>query len=69
VNNLAYGSYAPDAPKVFIGDGDFTRLWRSAQPYYVVAEEKPSKRLHALVAGACWRVVKESGGKLLIANW
>ena len=68
VNNLAYGSYAPDAPKVFIGDGDFERLWRSADSYYVVAEEKPSKRLHALVEGARWHVVKESGGKLLIAN-
>lgn len=68
VNNLAYGSYAPDAPKVFIKDGDFVRLWNSAEPYYVVAEEKPSRRLHGLVEGAAWHVVRESGGKLLISN-
>jgi 4-amino-4-deoxy-L-arabinose transferase-like glycosyltransferase len=68
VNNLAYGSYAPGAPKVFIGDGDFIRLWNSPGRYYVVAEEKPSKRLHGLVAGAPWDVIQESGGKLLVSN-
>jgi len=68
VNNLAYGSYAPDAPKMFIGDADFVRLWKSGECYYVVAEEKPSRRLHALVEGAVWHVVTESGGKLLITN-
>jgi hypothetical protein len=69
VNNLAYGSYAPYAPNVFIGDADFVRLWKSPQPYYLVAEEKPSRRLRALVAdGGTWHVVTESGGKLLISN-
>jgi hypothetical protein len=68
VNNLAYGSYAPNAPKVFIRDADFVRLWKSGELYYVAAEEKPSRRLHDLVSGATWHVVKESGGKLLISN-
>jgi 4-amino-4-deoxy-L-arabinose transferase-like glycosyltransferase len=68
VNNLAYGSYAPDAPKVFIGDTDFTKLWKSQDRYYVVAKEKPSHRLHGLVDGSVWHVVTESGGKLLISN-
>jgi hypothetical protein len=68
VNNLAYGSYAPNAPRVFIGDGDFVRLWKSPQPYYVVAEEKPSRRLHGLVDGSTWHVITKAGGKLLISN-
>jgi hypothetical protein len=68
VNNLEYGSYAPGAPKVFIGDADFTRLWRSRERYYVVAEKKPAQRLRALVDGATWNVVKEAGGKMLITN-
>jgi hypothetical protein len=68
LNNLEYGSYAPGAPKVFIGDADFVQLWKSPKRYYVVAEEKPSKRLHGLVNGAAWNVVAEAGGKLLIAN-
>ena len=30
VNNLEYGSYAPDAPQdVFIDDAEFQRLWKS----------------------------------------
>ena len=30
VNNLDYGSYAPDAPRMcFIDDADFQRLWSS----------------------------------------
>jgi 4-amino-4-deoxy-L-arabinose transferase-like glycosyltransferase len=68
VNNLAYGSYAPDAPHVFIGDTDFIRLWNSPQQYYVVAEEKPSKRLHTLVNGTTWHIVTTAGGKLLVSN-
>jgi hypothetical protein len=68
VNNLEYGSYAPGAPDVFIGDADFERLWKSPERYYVVAEEKPSRRLHALVPGATWDVITEAGGKLLISN-
>src|ERR1039458_9226994 len=39
VNNLDYGSYAPDAPKgVFIGDEDFRRLWSGPERYYLVVE-------------------------------
>jgi 4-amino-4-deoxy-L-arabinose transferase-like glycosyltransferase len=68
VNNLAYGSYAPDAPKVFISDDDFVRLWKSKELFYVVAEDKPSKRLRALVEGSKWHVITESGGKVLVSN-
>jgi hypothetical protein len=68
LNNLEYGSYAPNAPKVFIGDADFARFWKSPNRYYVVAEAKPAKRLRRLVEGTTWNVLAESGGKLLIAN-
>lgn len=68
VNNLEYGSYAPGAPKVFIGDAEFARRWQSPDRYYVVAEAKPSKRLHGLVSGAGWYTVRESGGKVLLTN-
>jgi 4-amino-4-deoxy-L-arabinose transferase-like glycosyltransferase len=68
VNNLEYGSYAPDAPKVFIGDSDFATLWKSGERYYLVAEVKPAERIHKLVDGPEWDVVAETGGKLLITN-
>jgi hypothetical protein len=68
VNNLEYGSYAPGAPKVFIGDADFQRLWSSGERYYLVAEAKPAQRLHKLVDRAEWDVVADSGGKVLVTN-
>ena len=33
--NLEYGSYAPDAPNVFIDDADCARLWRQPERYYL----------------------------------
>lgn len=68
VNNLEYGSYAPGAKNPFLKDEQFAERWRSPKRYYVVAELKPSQRLHALVAGSYWRTVAESGGKLLVTN-
>lgn len=68
VNNLEYGSYAPNAPKVFISDADFEKLWRSGERYYLVADGKPAERIHKLVEGAEWNAIAETGGKLLIKN-
>ncbi|MCU1259772.1 MAG: glycosyl transferase, family 39, partial [Bryobacterales bacterium] len=68
VNNLEYGSYAPGAPKVFIDDAGFARRWKSPERCYVVAEAKPAERLHGLVNGAGWNVMRASGGKLLVSN-
>jgi len=68
VNNLEYGSYAPDAPKdVFISDGDLQRLWPSADRYYLVAEGPRLPRLGALV-GNRLVTVKAAGGKFLLTN-
>ncbi len=36
--NFEYGSNAPGAPPVFIDNGDFQRLWRKPDRYYIVAE-------------------------------
>ncbi len=67
-NNLEYGSYAPGAKNPFLNDAQFRQKWESGERYYVVAEAKPSLRLHGLVPGATWRKVAESGGKLLLTN-
>lgn len=69
VNNLVYGSYAPDAPKgVFIDDQDFARLWREGARYYLVAEGPAVGRLKGLAGEGGLHVVKESGGKFLFTN-
>jgi 4-amino-4-deoxy-L-arabinose transferase-like glycosyltransferase len=67
VNNLEYGSYAPDAPKdVFLTDGDLPALWRSPQRYYLVAEGPQVPRLKKLVGSLV--TIRESGGKYLFSN-
>lgn len=69
VNNLEYGSNAPDAPKdVFINDSDFVRLWKSPSRYYVLVEKPSLPRFHNLVGQDALRTVAESGGKFLLSN-
>jgi hypothetical protein len=68
VNNLDYGSYAPDAPKnVFINNGDLVRLWRSPERYYLVAEGPRMPKLANLL-GNSLIPVKQAGGKYLVTN-
>jgi hypothetical protein len=69
VNNLVYGSYAPDAPQdVFIDDQQFQALWRTPERYYVVAEGPQVPRFERLVGKEALRVVAESGGKWVFTN-
>ncbi|MGC9973422.1 MAG: glycosyltransferase family 39 protein [Bryobacteraceae bacterium] len=68
VNNLEYGSYAPNAPRVFIGDADLGRLWRSPATYYLVVEDQAIPRIEALVGCASLHLVRASGGKSLFSN-
>ena len=68
VNNLEYGSYAPGAPQVFIGDDDFAARWRSSERYYLVIEKPKLPRIENLVGAAAIHVIIESGGKLLAGN-
>ena len=68
VDNLEYGSYAPGAPQVFIGDDEFQRLWCSSDRYYLLAYEKDLTRVQELAGGTRIHVVKESGGKYLLTN-
>ena len=69
VNNLEYGSYAPDAPRdVFIDDRYLARLWRSGERYYLVAEG-PRYRKIADLLGKSPVLVKTSRGKYLVTNF
>jgi len=69
VNNLEYGSYAPDAPgDVFLDDAAFARLWSEPERTYLVAEKPALPRLESLVGKDRLRLVRESGGKFLFVN-
>jgi hypothetical protein len=68
VNNLEYGSYAPDAPRgVFIDDVGLQQLWAGPDRYYLVAEGPRMPKLLNLLGNRV-SVIRQSGGKYLVAN-
>jgi 4-amino-4-deoxy-L-arabinose transferase-like glycosyltransferase len=68
INNLEYGSYAPDSPAVFINDAAFIRLWSGTIRYYLVTDRSGFARLSALAGPARFHQIAESGGKFLFTN-
>jgi hypothetical protein len=69
VNNLEYGSYAPDAPSdVFIDDAGFRQRWLSPDLYYICVEKPQVERFERLVGSGALHAVAESGGKYVFAN-
>ena len=67
-NNLEYGSNAPGAPQVFIGDSDFAKLWSEPQRYYLLAYGTELAHLEQLVGRAGLHVVAENSGNYLLTN-
>jgi 4-amino-4-deoxy-L-arabinose transferase-like glycosyltransferase len=68
INNLVYGSYAPDAPQVFIDDQQFEQRWQEPSRYYLVADRAGALRVRTLLEGEPLYVVAASGGKFLLTN-
>ena len=70
VNNLEYGSYAPDAPKhVFLNDAEFTALWKEPARSYLAVEGPQVPRIERLVGKTTLHPVAASGGKFLFSNF
>ena len=67
-NNLVYGSYAPDAPDVFLDDEQWKNLWLNKDRCYIVASATAEPRLVELVGRDQIHTVLESGGKVLLTN-
>lgn len=68
INNLEYGSYAPNAPKAFIDDAEFERLWNGNGRYYLLAYGEELVRLKKIIGEPAFHIVKESGGNYLVSN-
>jgi 4-amino-4-deoxy-L-arabinose transferase-like glycosyltransferase len=68
VMNLAYGSYAPDAPKVFLTDQELPALWLSAERHYLLANAAVLPRFKELLGSERLHVLRIAGGKLLLSN-
>ena len=69
VNNIEYGSYAPDAlQNVFMDDSGFRSRWLTPERYYICAEQPQVERLARLVGRESLHTVVESGGKFVFSN-
>ncbi len=66
--NLEYGSYAPDAPHVFIGDDEFVELWNLPSRWYLLAYGSDMPHIESLVGGTKLHVVRENAGNFLLTN-
>lgn len=67
-NNLEYGSYAPDAPKVFIGDQQFQSLWMRPERYYMLTYGSEMPHLQQLVGRQALYVVAKNSDNFLLSN-
>ncbi len=68
VNNLEYGSWAPDAPRVFLDDAGFRRLWGSGKRCYLLVEGPSVARIEKLAGRQALHPVRAAGGKFLFTN-
>jgi hypothetical protein len=68
-DNLEYGSYAPGAPSMFIGDGELVALWRGSGRCYLLAYGSEMPHLEQLVGRSNLRIVTENAGNYLLTNY
>ena len=62
-SNLWYGSYFPDAPRIFDDDASFQKLWAGERRVFLWTEAKAAPKL----PGATY-VIAASGGKEIVSN-
>jgi len=65
---LEYGSYAPDAPQVFIDDKDFVQLWARPARYYLVTTNEATARIKGVAKDLPLFEIASSGGKVILSN-
>jgi 4-amino-4-deoxy-L-arabinose transferase-like glycosyltransferase len=68
VNNLEYGSYAPGAKRVFIGDEEFVARWRSPLRWYLASEDEKLPHIRDLVGMESLHAIAHAGGKTIYVN-
>jgi hypothetical protein len=66
--NLEYGSYAPNAPSVFLTDDDFSAHWLGNKRCYLTTTESELPRIRNLVGRERLHQLQASGGKRLFTN-
>lgn len=66
--NLWYGSYFPDAPKIFLDDAEFLDLWSSDKRVFFFSEARLLDDFMKKHPDFSYHLLYESGGKKLLVN-
>ena len=67
-NNLAPGSYYPDAPHIFLTDSEFLTLWQGPQRVFLFVPVEHRAAVTARLPSKGSYLIAESGGKAVYVN-
>jgi hypothetical protein len=67
MTGLEFGSYYPDAPPVFIGDGDITQLWQGERRIFLFTRDGDFEKVRGVIKGEMFRVTA-AGEKSVYSN-
>jgi len=67
-NGLEFGSYFPDAPRIFLDDGEFDSLWRGPSRIFLFVPPEQRESALANLPPNMLHLVAAVGGKAVYAN-
>jgi 4-amino-4-deoxy-L-arabinose transferase-like glycosyltransferase len=68
IQGLEFGSYYPDAPKVFVDDQEFPALWNGPRRVFLLAPKDLTQEVVIRLPRQSSYILAESGGKVLFVN-
>jgi hypothetical protein len=67
MTGLQFGSTFPDAPPVFIGDGDIAQLWSGERRVFLFTHDRELEKLRSVIKGEMFRLAA-AGEKSIYSN-
>lgn len=67
MTGLEFGSYYPDAPQVFIGDGEIAQLWQGSQRVFLFTHDRDFEKVRSVIKGEMFQVAA-AGEKAVYSN-
>jgi len=68
IQGLEFGSYYPDAPRIFLDDHSFPVLWKSPRRVFLFAPKGETQEVLLRLPRNSSYILAESGGKVLFVN-
>ncbi len=67
MTGLEFGSHYPDAPPVFIGDGDIARLWSGERRVFLFTNDRDFEKVRSVITGEMFQIAA-AGEKSVYSN-